>query len=297
MVQTVRMAKASSRWSGASHGRRLLYDEWGRYVFIAAACLMTVIIFSIIIFVGHQGLMTFAEVSPAEFFLSSDWNPQAGRFGALAFILGSLLSTMLAVLMGTPLGLLGAIFLAKVAPDKLTQIMRPAIDLYVAIPSVVYGYCGLVVLVPFLREQFSFPTGFGILAASLVLSIMILPTILSISYDALRAVPQPLEEASLALGATWWQTMVHVILPAATPGIMTAVILAMSRAVGETMAVQNRLTGDVYVHVNSHFDQQYRGGDGKYSLRVSLGKCPVPDGFCTFAFIAGNDSPDSPFWS
>lgn len=220
------------------HERRIFYDKCGRYLFVAAACLMTVIIFSIIFFVGRQGLLTFAAVNPIEFFFSSAWDPTANKFGAASFILGSIASTLLAVLFGAPLGLLGAIFLAKVAPVPLKRIMRPAIDLYVAIPSVVYGYIGLILLVPFLREFFAIPTGFGVLAASLVLSIMILPTILSISVDALNAVPQPLEEASLALGATWWQTMIHVILPSAAPGVLTGVVLAMARAVGETMAVQ-----------------------------------------------------------
>ena len=148
------------------------------------------------------------------------------------------MTTILSVLIGAPLGLLGAIFLAKVAPVWLKNIMRPATDLYVAIPSVVYGYIGLTLLVPYLRDALGATTGFGVLAASLVLAIMIMPTILSISTDALNAVPKPLEEASLALGATWWQTMVHVIVPAAAPGILTAVVLAMARAIGETMAVQ-----------------------------------------------------------
>lgn len=182
--------------------------------------------------------MTFAEVSPLEFFFSAHWDPTLGKFGALSFIIGSLATTLLAVVIGAPLGLFGAIFLAKVAPVWLKNIMRPATDLYVAIPSVVYGYIGLMVLVPFLRSTFGTTTGFGVLAASLVLAIMILPTILSISTDALNAVPRPLEEASLALGATWWQTMIHVVVPAAAPGILTAVVLAMARAVGETMAVQ-----------------------------------------------------------
>ena len=152
--------------------------------------------------------------------------------------MGSLGTTLLSVAIGAPLGLLGAIFLAKVAPVWLKNIMRPATDLYVAIPSVVYGYIGLMLLVPYMLYAFGTTTGFGVLAAALVLAIMIMPTILYISTDALNAVPKPLEEASLALGATWWQTMVHVIVPAAAPGILTAVVLAMARAVGETMAVQ-----------------------------------------------------------
>lgn len=239
MEQAAKCSKpVVSRIPGQGHERRLFYDKCGKYLFVASACLMTVIIFAIIFFVGRQGLLTFTQVSPVEFFGSARWDPSAGSYGALAFIIGSLTSTLLAVALGTPLGLLGAIFLAKVAPVWLRRIMRPATDLYVAIPSVVYGYIGLVLLVPFLRTQFGVTTGFGVLAASAVLSIMILPTILSISVDAIQAVPRPLEEASLALGATWWQTMIHVILPAAAPGILTAVVLAMARAVGETMAVQ-----------------------------------------------------------
>ncbi|MDY4474468.1 MAG: phosphate ABC transporter permease subunit PstC [Mitsuokella sp.] len=238
MERAVTVSRMDGKQSGGGHERRIFYDKCGRYLFIASAFLMTIIIFSIIFFVGRQGLMTFAEVSPLEFFFSAHWDPTLGKFGALSFIVGSLATTLLAVVIGAPLGLFGAIFLAKVAPVWLKNIMRPATDLYVAIPSVVYGYIGLMVLVPFLRSTFGTTTGFGVLAASLVLAIMILPTILSISTDALNAVPRPLEEASLALGATWWQTMIHVVVPAAAPGILTAVVLAMARAVGETMAVQ-----------------------------------------------------------
>ena len=238
MEQAADMSRLGAHRPGGGHERRLFYDRCGRYLFIMAACLMTLIIFSIIFFVGRQGLLTFTAVSPLEFFLSSVWDPSTGKFGAAAFIVGSVVSTLLAVLLGTPLGLLGAIFLAKVAPGMLKQVMRPAVDLYVAIPSVVYGYIGLTLLVPFLREFFGAATGFGVMAASLVLAIMILPTILSLSVDAIQAVSKSMEEASLALGATWWQTMIHVVLPAAAPGIMTAVVLAMARAVGETMAVQ-----------------------------------------------------------
>ena len=238
MEQAADMSRLGAHRPGGGHERRLFYDRCGRYLFIMAACLMTLIIFSIIFFVGRQGLLTFTAVSPLEFFFSSVWDPSTGKFGAAAFIVGSVVSTLLAVLLGTPLGLLGAIFLAKVAPGMLKQVMRPAVDLYVAIPSVVYGYIGLTLLVPFLREFFGAATGFGVMAASLVLAIMILPTILSLSVDAIKAVSKSMEEASLALGATWWQTMIHVVLPAAAPGIMTAVVLAMARAVGETMAVQ-----------------------------------------------------------
>lgn len=221
-----------------NHKRRLSYDRYVKYLFIASACLMALIIFSIIFFVGKQGLMTFSQVSPFEFFLTSKWNPMGHQFGALSFIVGSLLVTILAVLIGAPLGLLGALFMAKIAPNWLREIMRPATELYVAIPSIVYGYIGLTLLVPFLREVFHVKSGFGVLAAAIVLAVMILPTIISISEDAICAVPSMMEEASLALGATRWQTMFHVLVPAALPGILTAIILAMARAIGETMAVQ-----------------------------------------------------------
>ncbi|MDQ0202818.1 phosphate ABC transporter permease subunit PstC [Pectinatus haikarae] len=221
-----------------NHQRKLVYDRYVRYLFIACAALMTIIIFSIIFFVGKQGLMTFQDVSPAEFFFTDKWNPGMHKYGALSFILGSVAVTLLAIIIGTPIGLLGAVFMSKIAPKKLRDLMRPAVDLYVAIPSVVYGYIGLTVMIPFIRIVFNVSMGYGIFVTSLILSIMILPTIISISEDALNGVPKPLEEASLALGATYWQTLYKVIIPSAAPGILTAIVLAMARAVGETMAVQ-----------------------------------------------------------
>ncbi|MDF2634412.1 MAG: phosphate transporter, inner rane subunit PstC [Pelosinus sp.] len=220
------------------HKTKLLYDFYMKYVFIASAGFMTLIILTIIVFVGGQGLMTFKEVSPFDFFFTAKWDPMGMEYGALSFIMGSLAVTVLSILLGAPLGLAGAIFMAKIAPPWLSKIMRPATDLYVAIPSVVYGFVGLTIIVPFIRNYFHVNMGFGLLAASIILAVMILPTIVSISEDALRAVPQSLEEASLALGATRWQTIWNVLLPSALPGILTSIILAMARAVGETMAVQ-----------------------------------------------------------
>ena len=217
---------------------QLLYDRYIRYLFLASAILMSVIVISIIFFMGQQGLQTFREVSPMEFFFSAKWDPMDEKFGAVSFIAGSVYVAILAVVFGAPLGLAGAIFMAKVAPQRMRDIMRPANDLYVAIPSVVYGYLGLTVLVPFLRDQLHLGIGFGMFAAGLILGIMILPTVISISEDALRSVPPSMEEASIALGATRWQTIWHVLVPTAMPGILTAIILALARAIGETMAVQ-----------------------------------------------------------
>ena len=220
------------------HKIKLLCDKYIKYLFIACAFFMTVIIFSIILFIGNQGLMTFKDVGVIEFFFSSKWDPWAGEYGAASFIVGSITVTLLAIIIGGPLGLAGAVFMAKIAPKWVRELMRPATDLYVAIPSVVYGYIGLTLFIPFFRDVFGVTTGFGVFVAGVILAIMILPTVISISEDAIRAVPTPLEEASLALGATRWQTIWKVLLPAALPGVLTSIILAMARAIGETMAVQ-----------------------------------------------------------
>ncbi|MFC0216206.1 phosphate ABC transporter permease subunit PstC [Paenibacillus chartarius] len=207
-----------------------------RYVFVTSAVLVSAVIFSIIIFVGIQGLQTFTDVSPLEFFFSTDWTPSSDRFGAFPFLYSTILLTLLSVVFSLPLALAGAIFMAKIAPKWMREILRPATDLFVGIPSVVYGLVGLTVVVPFIGKVVG-GTGYGILPAAIILAIMILPTILSISEDAIRSLPGRLEEASLALGATRWQTIWKVLIPAARPGILTAVILGMGRAMGETMAV------------------------------------------------------------
>ncbi|HEX3015641.1 MAG TPA: phosphate ABC transporter permease subunit PstC [Desulfobacteria bacterium] len=220
------------------HAGVYVSDRLARYFFVASAILVSLIILTIIWFVGNQGLATFRVASPTQFFTSSKWSPDTGSFGALTFIAGTLGTTVLALLIGAPLGLAGAVFMAKVAPHWMRAVLRPATELFAGIPSVVYGYVGITVFVDLIRRLTGSTTGYGLLAASLVLAIMILPTVISISEDTLHALPESYEEASLALGATRWQTIWRVLLPAAKPGIMTAVILAMARAIGETMAVQ-----------------------------------------------------------
>lgn len=214
------------------------YDRLSRYLFISSAVLVSLIILCIIWFVGMQGLSTFRQVSVIEFFTSSKWSPDSGQFGALTFIAGSIGTTLIAILLGGPLGLAGAVFLAEIAPPWVRAFMRPATDLFAGIPSVVYGYVGLTVIVGFIRRSTNSTTGYGVLAAGIVLSIMILPTVISLSEDAIRSLPGTYKEASFALGATRWQTIYRVLIPAASPGILTAIILAMARAIGETMAVQ-----------------------------------------------------------
>ncbi|WP_442604497.1 phosphate ABC transporter permease subunit PstC [Paenibacillus sp. KN14-4R] len=207
-----------------------------RYIFIGSAIIVSAVIFSIIGFVGLQGLKTFQGVSPIEFFFSKEWNPSNNEFGALPFIFSTLLLTFLSIVFAVPLAVSGAVFMAKIAPKWVRSILRPATDLFVGIPSVVYGLIGLTVIVPFIGKVVN-GTGYGILPAAIILAIMILPTILSISEDAIRALPPRLEEASLALGATRWQTIWRVLLPAARPGIITGTVLGIGRAIGETMAV------------------------------------------------------------
>ena len=213
-------------------------DRVSRYLFISSAVLVSLIILCIIWFVGMQGFSTFRQVSVIEFFTSSKWSPDSGQFGALTFIAGSIGTTIIAILLGGPLGLAGAIFLAEIAPPRVRTLMRPATDLFAGIPSVVYGYVGLTVIVGFIRKSTNSSTGYGVLAAGIVLAIMILPTVISLSEDALRSLPGTYKEASLALGSTRWQTIRRVLVPAASPGILTAIILGMARAIGETMAVQ-----------------------------------------------------------
>jgi phosphate transport system permease protein len=221
-----------TKWTKGQH----LQDNLMKYIFVGSAILVSAIIFSVIVFVGMQGLKTFQGVSPLEFFFSTDWTPSQDKFGVFSFLYSTLVLTLLSIVLAVPLALSGAMFMAKIAPRWMREILRPATDLFVGIPSVVYGLVGMTVIIPALGEL----TGgisYGILPAALILAIMILPTILSISEDAIRALPGRLEEASLALGATRWQTMWRVLLPAATPGILTGVILGIGRAIGETMAI------------------------------------------------------------
>lgn len=195
-----------------------------------------VIILLIILFIFSEGLPSMQSYGFLNFVFGSTWDPSAGDYGVLPMIVGSLGITGLALLFAVPLSLLCAIFMAEIAPKTMRKILKPVIETLAGIPSVVYGFFGLIVLVPIMRVQFG-GTGFSMLTASIILTIMILPTIISVSEDALRSIPHEYKEASLAVGATHWQTIKNVIFPAAIPGIITAIILGMGRAIGETLAV------------------------------------------------------------
>ena len=187
-------------------------------------------------FIFKEGLPIMLTVGLEKFILSGDWYPTEGAFGIFPMIVGSLAVTAGAMVIGVLFGLGCAVLLTQFAPPRLVSIIKPSIELLAGIPSVVYGFLGVVILVPLIRDNLGGP-GLSVLAASIVLGIMVLPTVTSISVDALQAVPRSYREGSIALGATVWQTTHRVVLRAARSGIVAAVILGMGRAVGETMAV------------------------------------------------------------
>ncbi len=177
------------------------------------------------------------RVSPFVFLFSSNWDGLSGNFGALPFIVGSLIATGFAILIGGPLGVAIGVFFSELAPKRVADAMKPAIEVLVGIPSIVYGWLGLTLLVPLIGSIFH-TGGDGLLAAGIVLSVMILPTVISLSEDALRVVPNSLREGSAALGATRWETISRVLIPSARSGLAVAIILGIARAIGETLAVQ-----------------------------------------------------------
>jgi len=195
-----------------------------------------IIILLIILFVLIQGFPSIQNIGFFNMLFGTTWNPDANQYGILPMVVGSLGITALSLLFAVPLSLLCSIFMAEVAPKTMRRFLKPVIETLAGIPSVVYGFFGLVVLVPIMRVYFG-GSGFSMLTASLILTVMIMPTIISISEDSLRTVPQEYKEASMALGATHWQTIKNVVFPAAIPGIITAIILGMGRAIGETLAV------------------------------------------------------------
>ncbi|MDM7925056.1 MAG: phosphate ABC transporter permease subunit PstC [bacterium] len=190
----------------------------------------------IALFIFKEGLSFFIETGFRRFLFSDVWDPQSGRFGIFPMLVASLWVTLGAMTLGAPLGVSVAIFLVEFVPRSVMRVVKPTIELLAGIPSVVYGFIGVMVLAPFIRSSFGGP-GLSLLAASFILGVMILPTIISISVDAITAVPASYREGSFALGATRWQTVRMVVLKAARSGIIASVILGMGRAVGETMAV------------------------------------------------------------
>jgi phosphate transport system permease protein len=190
----------------------------------------------ITVFIFREGLPVILKSGLRDFLFSAKWAPTKGHFGILSMIISSLAVTFNAILLGVPLALACAITLAEFTPPRWVVVLKPTIELLAGIPSVVFGFLGVIFLVPLIREYLGGP-GLSLLAASVILAIMILPTITSISIDALQAVPLLYKEGALAMGATHWQAVRYVLLPAARSGVVTAIILGMARAIGETMAV------------------------------------------------------------
>ncbi|MEE1325979.1 phosphate ABC transporter permease subunit PstC [Streptococcus ruminicola] len=205
-------------------------------VFFLAACISIVSVLLICIFLLANGLPAIKEIGIKNFLLGEIWRPSSNEFGILPMIVGSLYVTLGALVIGVPIGIFTAVFMAKFCPPILYKPLKSAINLMAGIPSVVYGFFGLVVLVPFVRNYIG-GYGMGVLTASILLGIMILPTIVSVSESAIRAVPNHYYEGGLALGASHERSIFFVVLPAAKRGILASVILGLGRAVGETMAV------------------------------------------------------------
>jgi phosphate transport system permease protein len=210
-----------------------------RNVFALFAFLSVLLLGMIVFFLFREGLPLFGEISPAQFLFGLYWYPTYSppEYGIWPLIVGSLIVTVLASLIAVPFGLLSAVYIAEIAPAGIREILKSIIELLAGLPSVVLGFFGMVILAPWMQETFDLPTGLNIVNASLMLAIMAIPTISSISEDALYAVSREFKEASYALGATKFETVARVVIPAAFSGISTAVILGMSRAIGETMVV------------------------------------------------------------
>ena len=226
-----------------SSKRRL--ESFGRTISLISTAVIVFIVLSILYFVTSKGISTFVTdgVSLGDFLTKSIWNPGTVAddgtplVGALPMIAGSFLVTLISAALATPFAVAAALFMTEISPKSGKKILQPVIELLVGIPSVVYGFIGLTVVVPAIRGVFG-GTGFGLLSGIFVLFVMILPTVTSMTVDAMKAVPSFYKEASLGLGATRWQTIWRVLLRAATPGILTAVVFGMARAFGEALAIQ-----------------------------------------------------------
>lgn len=208
-------------------------------LFFLCGLLTILFVVLITIFLVISGIPAIKEIGLFDFLFGKVWASTAKEplYGILPFILTSVYGTLGAIAIGVPIGLLCAVFLSKMAPEKIGSIVRNIVDLLAGIPSVVYGLAGMMVIVPFVREGFHLPDGANLFSAIIVLAVMILPSVISVSETAIRAVPREYEEASLALGATKTETVCKVVVPAAKSGIVTAVVLGIGRAVGEAMAV------------------------------------------------------------
>ncbi len=202
----------------------------------------------IFLFLTKEGLSVFKTVTPFNFLFGKSWYPisEPAQLGILPLIYGSLLVTLGAAIISIPIGVACAVYIAEIAPLKIKEVLKAGVELLAAIPSVVLGFIGMVTLVPWVKTTFHLPTGLTALSGSIILAFMAMPTIVSIAEDALYSVPKSYKEGAFALGATHWQTIYRVLLPAASSGIVAAVMLGIGRVIGETMAVM-MITGNAAV--------------------------------------------------
>lgn len=220
-------------------------DKTGRVYSFLCAFILILLTLSVIVFLAFYGtrIFTHDKISITQFLFGLRWNPAATRaeggpyVGILIFIAGSLAVSLTALLISTPISISAAVYMAEISPKWMRSFLQAVVELFAGIPSVVYGWIGLSVLVPFIRNYIG-GLGFSLLAGTIVLGVMIFPTITSVTTDRLKSLPNNIKEASYALGATRWQTIKNVLLPAAVPGILTAIVLGLARAFGEALAVQ-----------------------------------------------------------
>ena len=222
-----------------SNKNKYVIEKISKNIFFISALIAVISLLLIIGFVFYKGLTPFIAkgYSFIGFLTGGEWVPSSDKFGIAPMIVSSLAATIGALVIGVPVGVLTAIFIAEIAPKKLAKIISPAIELLAGIPSVLYGIFGLAFIVPTIQNVFDLPKGQSLLAVIIVLAIMMLPTIISVSETAIRSVPKAYKEGSLALGASNIETIFKVVLPAAKSGILAAIVLGIGRALGETMAV------------------------------------------------------------
>ncbi|MEG0313862.1 MAG: phosphate ABC transporter permease subunit PstC [Erysipelotrichaceae bacterium] len=217
--------------------RKNLIDKVFKIIVMVFASLSIISLGAILVFILVRALPLFKEVNIIDFITGTTWSPSENIFGIAPFILSSLLTTMLAVVIGIPIGLYTAIFIAEIANKHFSKLMLNVVEILAAIPSVIYGFFGITVVVPFIQDLFNLRSGSTLLTASLILALMVLPTVVSLSTSALKSVPTSIKEGSLALGATKLQTIFKTMIPYAKSGILTSFVLGIGRALGETMAV------------------------------------------------------------
>ncbi|MDR1013639.1 MAG: phosphate ABC transporter permease subunit PstC [Coriobacteriales bacterium] len=218
-------------------GAGRLKETVAQAVFAGAACVCILAVVLICLFLLVNGIPAIAEIGPLEFLSGTSWRPANGLYGIAPMIIGSLYVTAGALVLGVPLGLTTALYLARFASARVLRLLRPAMELLAGIPSVVFGFFGLMLIIPAIRGAFPDVQGMSVLAASLLLGIMILPTIITVALASLEAVPESYYEGGLALGASHERCVFRLLVPAAASGIMAGIILGVGRAVGETMAV------------------------------------------------------------